>query len=78
MWAELQSYRIAELQSVGPLVFRVSELQCYRVHSGRVAKVPSCEVAELHRRRVAQAQSCTGTELHNCGVAELGSSTVAE
>ena len=70
MWAELQSYRIAELHSFGPLVFGVSEFQSYSVTEYIVAEWPRCRVAKL--------QSCTGAELHNCRVAESGSSTVAE
>ena len=64
MWGELHCYRIAELQSVGPLVLGVSEFRSY--------SVTECIVAEWPRCRVAKLQSCTGTELHNCGVAESG------
>ena len=68
--AELQNCRIAELQSLGPLVFGVSEFQSYSVTEYIVAEWPRCRVVKL--------QSCTGAELHNCRVAESGSSTVAE
>ena len=68
--AELQNCRIAELQSLGPLVFGVSEFQSYSVTEYIVAEWPRCQVVKL--------QSCTGAELHNCRVAESGSSTVAE
>ena len=68
--AELQNCRIAELQSLGPLVFGVSEFQSYSVTEYIVAEWPRCRAAKL--------QSCTGAELHRHRVAQLRSGRVGE